>query len=108
MQEYRKLKCISVKQASEEIGISRQHIYDIEKGKAFPSRKLSLKICKWSNGLVTRLELLYTDLTTSAKDNLIKLENWEEKGGRNKKRKFHDIQSMKNEDYMDIQYGDKR
>ncbi|MEN6319785.1 MAG: helix-turn-helix transcriptional regulator [Syntrophaceae bacterium] len=81
LQEYREFKSISVKKASEELGICRQHIYDIEKRKAFPSRKLSKKISEWSGGLVTQGELLFPDLSKLIKDNLVKLNNWKEKGG---------------------------
>ena len=73
--QYRKLHYISVKQASEELGISRQHIYDIEKGKAYPSRKLSIKIYQWSNGLVNQLELLFPDSAPSVNDYLMKIDN---------------------------------
>lgn len=74
--QYRTLNYISVKQASKELGISRQHVYDIEKGRSFPSRKLSIKISTWSNGAVTVSELLFPDFTKSVSDYLIKIENW--------------------------------
>jgi DNA-binding XRE family transcriptional regulator len=86
--QYRKLNYISVKQASEELGVSRQHIYDIEKGKAFPSRKLSIKICQWSNGSVNQLELLFPDLASSITDYLVKIDDWEARGSRSKKRRM--------------------
>lgn len=89
LHEYREFRGISVNQVSKELGISRQHIYDIEKRKAFPSRKLSKKISEWSGGLVTQGELLFPDLSKLIKDNLVKLNNWKEKGGGNKKCKFH-------------------
>jgi DNA-binding XRE family transcriptional regulator len=75
LHQYRKLNYISVKQASEELGVSRQHIYDIEKRKSFPSRKLSVKIYEWSHGLVSQVELLFPDLTKSISDYLVKVEN---------------------------------
>ena len=92
--QYRKLNYISVKQASEELGISRQHIYDIEKGKAFPSRKLSIKICQWSNGSVNQLELLFPDLAPLATDYLVKVDNWESRGSRHKKRRMQGTRIM--------------
>jgi DNA-binding XRE family transcriptional regulator len=86
--QYRKLNYISVKRASEELGISRQHIYDIEKGKAFPSRKLSIKICEWSNGSVNQFELLFPELVPSVTDYLVKVDNWAARGSRSKKRRM--------------------
>lgn len=88
LQEYRKLKHISVKQASEELEITGQHIYDIEKRKAFPSRKLSQKINKWSNGLVTQMELLFPEFTVSVNDCRIRLEKKEGNENRGEKPKF--------------------
>jgi len=71
LKEYREFKNISVLQVSKELNISRQHIYDIEKSKSFPSRKLAVKINKWSGGFITQGELLFPDVTASVNDNLI-------------------------------------
>ncbi len=57
--QYRKENKISVRQASEELGVSRQHIYDIDKGQTYPSRKLAVKIENWSGGLVKKEEMLF-------------------------------------------------
>jgi transcriptional regulator with XRE-family HTH domain len=96
LREYRKVKYITVRKASEELGISRQHIYDIEKRKSFPSRKLSIRIYEWSNGLVNHVDLLFPDLSKSLNDNIVKLDNWEEKERQNKKRTLHDAEIMRN------------
>lgn len=98
--EYRRLNFITVKQASEELGISRQHIYDIEKGKSFPSRKLCMKISRWSNGLITEGELLFPDLTKSANGNLVSIEGAKRKG-------ITGVQIMMNETYRNEYCSDK-
>ena len=105
--EYRKSNFISVKQASEELGISRQHIYDIEKGKSFPSRKLSIKICKWSDSLVNQVELLFPDLTKSVSDSLVKVEHWKGNESRSKKRKTQGTQTIGNDAYIEMRCSDK-
>ncbi|MCX5847310.1 MAG: helix-turn-helix transcriptional regulator [Deltaproteobacteria bacterium] len=105
--EYRKSNFISVKQASEELGISRQHIYDIEKGKSFPSRKLSIKICKWSDSLVNQVELLFPDLTKSVSDSLVKVEKWKGNESRSKKRKTQGTQTIGNDTYIEMLCSDK-
>ncbi|HYA14009.1 MAG TPA: helix-turn-helix transcriptional regulator [Syntrophales bacterium] len=100
--QYRKLNYISVKQASEELGVSRQHIYDIEKRKSFPSRKLSVKIYEWSHGLVSQVELLFPDMTKSISDYLVKVENWEGNESQSKKHKMQDTQIRRDEAFINI------
>jgi len=102
LHQYRKLNYISVKQASEELGISRQHIYDIEKRKSFPSRKLSVKIYEWSHGLVSQVELLFPDLTKSISDYLVKVENREGNESRSKKPRMHRTRIMRDEAFINI------
>lgn len=53
-------KCLKMKrvQAAKKLGITRQHLYDILKGNAYPSRKLALKIEELSKGKVKAKELL--------------------------------------------------
>jgi len=53
-------KCLKLKrvQAAKKLGITRQHLYDIIEGNAYPSRKLALKIEELSNGRVKAKELL--------------------------------------------------
>ncbi|MEN6319788.1 MAG: helix-turn-helix transcriptional regulator [Syntrophaceae bacterium] len=106
LKEYRKLKYMSVIQVAEELGITRQHIYSIEKGETYPSRKLAVKIYKWSDCLVTMGELLFPDIDKSVKDNLVHFENWEENEKRNEKCKFHETQLMGNEPNRDVCYRD--
>lgn len=55
---FRKINNLSVIKLSTQLNISRQHLYDIEKGKAFPSRKLAKQIEDFTNGVVTAKELL--------------------------------------------------
>ena len=57
--EYLAENNISVRRASEELGVSRQHIYDIEKGQTYPSRKLARKIEDWSGGIIKKEGLLF-------------------------------------------------
>ena len=102
LHQYRKLNYISVKQASEELGVSRQHIYDIEKRKSFPSRKLSVKIYEWSHGLVSQVELLFPDLTKSISDYLVKVENREGNKSQRNKPKLQGKQSMRDEAFINI------
>jgi DNA-binding XRE family transcriptional regulator len=56
-------KCLKLKrvQAAKKLGISRQHLYDILKRNAYPSRKLALRIEDLSNGKVKAKELLRVD-----------------------------------------------
>lgn len=58
LQEYLQWKEIPVLQASKELGVTRARIYQLLRGSP-ASRKLSLKIEKWSEGTVTRNELLF-------------------------------------------------
>lgn len=102
LHQYRKLNYISVKQASEELGVSRQHIYDIEKRKSFPSRKLSVKIYEWSHGLVSQVELLFPDLTKSISDYLVKVENREGNESRRNKPKIQGKQRLRDEAFINI------
>jgi DNA-binding XRE family transcriptional regulator len=102
LHQYRKLNYISVKQASEELGVSRQHIYDIEKRKSFPSRKLSVKIYEWSHGLVSQVELLFPDLTKSISNYLIKVENREGNASQSKKPRTQGTQIMRDEAFINI------
>ena len=107
LHEYRKFRDISVKKGSEEIGISRQHIYDIEKGKSFPSRKLCIKICKWSDGLVSELELLFPHLTKSAK--IITLNSKIQKKMKGEMESANPMMhgSCKNEEYRRVRCNDQ-
>jgi len=102
LHQYRKLNYISVKQASEELGVSRQHIYDIEKRKSFPSRKLSVKIYEWSHGLVSQVELLFPDVTKSISDYLVKVENREGNKSQSNKPKVQSKQIMRDETFINI------
>ena len=102
LHQYRKLNYISVKQASEELGISRQHIYDIEKRKSFPSRKLSVKIYEWSHGLVSQVELLFPDVTKSISDYLVKVENRKGNESQRYKRMIQGKQKMREETFINI------
>jgi len=58
IKEYRKKHGLSVIQVSKSLEVSRQHITDIEQGRAFPSRKLAKKIIEWSNNEITCDDLL--------------------------------------------------
>jgi transcriptional regulator with XRE-family HTH domain len=102
LQEYREFRGISVQQVSKELGISRQHIYDIEKRLSFPSRKLCKKINIWSGGFITRGELLFPDEATSKNDNLITVKNWEEKRKRDRTDNLHETRIIGNETYAGI------
>jgi len=58
IKQYRTKYNMTVIRLSEILAISRQHVYDLESGNAFPSRKLAAKIEKKLNGEVTAKELL--------------------------------------------------
>ncbi len=50
---------ISIRQAAEALNVSRQHLYDIEKGLNYPSRKLAIRMEDWSGGILKKEELLF-------------------------------------------------
>jgi len=59
--EYLQKNNISVTSAAKGLGVSRQHIYDLMNGKAFPSRKLASKIEVWSMGALSKEKLIFED-----------------------------------------------
>jgi len=58
LDDYLKLRKITVIQASSQLGITRARLYQIFKGSP-TSRKLSQRIETWTNGAVNRYELLF-------------------------------------------------
>lgn len=56
--EYRKSNGISVIEMAKLLNKSRQHIYDIEKGNAYPSRKLAKRIETLTKKKVKAAQLL--------------------------------------------------
>lgn len=49
---------LSVIKMAELVGVSRQHIYDLEKQRAYPSRKLAAKIQAITNNDIKASEIL--------------------------------------------------
>jgi len=58
LKNYRAKYNLSVIALAAQIGISRQHVYDLESGNAYPSRKLAAAIEKKLKHEVTAKELL--------------------------------------------------
>ena len=58
LKTFRTKNNLSVIALADLLHISRQHIYDMESGKAYPSRRLAAAIEKKLNGDVTARELL--------------------------------------------------
>jgi DNA-binding XRE family transcriptional regulator len=61
LKKYRTMHKLSVADVADSLGVSRQHIYEIERGSAFPSRSLALKIEAYTKGYVTAMDLLFPD-----------------------------------------------
>lgn len=62
LKKYRENKKLSVIAMADLLRVSRQHIYDIESGKAFPSRGLACRIQEVTGGAVEARELLLPDI----------------------------------------------
>lgn len=62
IKQYREAANLSVIEFAKLIGITRQHVYEIEKnGKFKPSAPLALRIEEATGGAVSRMELLYPE-----------------------------------------------
>lgn len=59
LKDYLQRNNITVAQAAAELNVSRQHIYDLAGGDAYPSRKLAMRIEAWSRGELTKEGLLF-------------------------------------------------
>ena len=49
---YLKLTDKTIKQSAKELGICRQYLHDILRGKYAPGKKLAIRIREWSQGAV--------------------------------------------------------
>jgi len=58
LKKYREQYNLSIITIAKTLRVSRQHIYDIEAGKTFPSRTLAKLIERKTSGQVTARELL--------------------------------------------------
>ena len=58
IQQYREINNLSVAQFAQILGISRQHLFAIERHASYPSRKLANKIQAVTGGKVTVAELM--------------------------------------------------
>jgi len=61
LKKYRIQNSISVSQLAKSLGISRQHVYEIESGVSFPSRALAVRIEKETRGEVSAEALLFPE-----------------------------------------------
>ncbi len=61
LKQYLQRNNIPVAKAAKELNVSRQHIYDMTGGCAYPSRKLAIRIEEWSRGELTKERLLFGD-----------------------------------------------
>ena len=68
LKEYRKKQALSVIAMAKKLKISRQHVYDIERRKAYPSRALALRIEKATGGLVPAWALLLPNKSEPGRD----------------------------------------
>lgn len=59
LKEYRIKNNVKMSEIAKSVKKSVQHLYEIERGDAFPSRKLALAIEKETSGAVTSQELLF-------------------------------------------------
>jgi plasmid maintenance system antidote protein VapI len=59
LKDYMKQNNITVVRAAAELNVSRQHIYDMLRGDAYPSRKLALRIEDWSQGELKKEGLIF-------------------------------------------------
>lgn len=55
---YRKRNGVSVAQMADALKISKQHIYEIERGSSYPSRKLAKAIEDFTSGEIRAAEIL--------------------------------------------------
>lgn len=57
LKHFRKLHNLSVADVAGAVKVTRQHIYEIERGSAFAGRSLAHRIEKFTSGQVTRDEV---------------------------------------------------
>lgn len=61
LKQYRQERNIPARTFAKKVLVSVQHIYEIERGVAFPSRSLARRIAKSTKNMVTERELLFPD-----------------------------------------------
>jgi len=61
LKEFRTNNRLTVADVASSLGITRQHVYEIERGSAYPSRKLALRIEEATGGAVTLRDLFPKD-----------------------------------------------
>ena len=61
LKEFRTNNRLTVADVASSLGITRQHVYEIERGSAYPSRKLALRIEEATKGAVTLRDLFPKD-----------------------------------------------
>ncbi len=61
LKTYIEKRGLTVPKLANKLNITKQHLYDILRGKAFPSRKLAAKIEDETEGAVKRTDLLYPE-----------------------------------------------
>lgn len=59
LKNYRIQNKLSVAKVAQNLSVTRQHIYEIERGSAFPGRSLALRISEYTNGAVSVEDLLF-------------------------------------------------
>jgi len=57
LKKYRTQIKLTQQQVADALGISRQYVSDIERGKYEPGIKLGKKICAWSKNKITYLDM---------------------------------------------------
>ncbi len=61
LKSYFKARKVKVPDMAQRLKISKQHLYEILRGEAFPSRKLALRIEQETGGVVKSAELLFPE-----------------------------------------------